>query len=599
MTIDQNPKLLALKEMGLLEIGTGLSARGSRTTEHRLSTHAPLWDYCKPSLAKALGKNGRTLFASLPRDTPPADITAQSKLGIFIGASNSSQLKHYLDQPDCIALIFEPDLEALSRFCKSIMTASLVSGGAFLFGGDFETLDHPLSHLLPKKMFDLGFPVFHIQDGIGEQFPDYVRQLIEQIEFFYYRFNIYPVRSALYSRSRPIRAITTHLFYDQQKHFYENIPSYLKGININHLEDSFKGATALVVLAGPGLEEKIDFIKRERKNCLLICVNSVLAPLLENGIQPDFALISDNTFDSSKTLAKLTDPVRTCLVGHCLSRLDHPIFPKHVIYGSWKEELFGERADLLTHGSVITTAYALALHLGCARTILVGAILAGTSPARPLAYAKGTLQAGTSEAPEESALSNKYPQLYPASNSRGETMYTTLNFRDVVLWLRDEIRTHDMAVINTNADSILWGPGIEVDEAIATERDFPVQEALQKIMSLQPDPVDRMAAIQYISDELVFWKKVLVKAAASSEAAKAGDLNPAIASLKEFDDDNVTYLTHRFEDFSNMKFHQWVFEGTKPKHQRHGLLYYLDHVRRMASEFIRTLENSLNKIETS
>ena len=590
--------LLVLEQMGCLERGKSVETdHVQRGHGHVLSAHNPVWSYCKSNLSEAFGKNGRKLFMPIDRQTPWEEIVAHSRLGVFIGATKSAELDRYAKHTGCLSFVFEPDMGVLGDFVSTQKPSQFAAEQCFFFGGSLETLRAPLSHLLPRTIFDLGFPVFYIQEGLREAFPEYVDRIVEQLEFLYYRYNIYPVRSALYSRSRPLRNITSGLFFDQQKHFYENIPRYLEGGNIRRLKDRFQGATALAVLAGPGLESRLEYIRRERRKSLLICVNSALAVLLEHGIEPDIAIISDNTDVSGASLKSLRAPLKTVLVGHCLSQLDTDAFSRHFLYGNWEEELFGERDDLLTHGSVLTTVYSLTRHLGCERLVLVSAILAGTGPWRPLAYAVGAPQSAAPGQAPEAQLINKYPQLYPARNSRGETMYTTLNFRDVAFWLLDELRGSPMEVINTAPDSILWGPGVRIDEAPDIPEGFPVQDVMDTVRAEAPDHVDRAALAAFLERETGFWTDVAAGAANGLAALGQGDMQPAMACLRTFDATNVTYLVHRFEDFNNTKFSARVFDSKNPAVQGEGLQCYLDHVRRMASLFLDKLQQTSSRVQ--
>ena len=73
----------------------------------------------------------------------------------------------------------------------------------------------------------------------------------------------------------------------------------------------------------------------------------------------------------------------TILVGHCLSDLGGDRFRQKYLFGSFLPQIFGERDNLRLHGSVISTAFSLARHLGCARCVLVGAQLASPDPWKP------------------------------------------------------------------------------------------------------------------------------------------------------------------------------------------------------------------------
>jgi hypothetical protein len=78
------------------------------------------------------------------------------------------------------------------------------------------------------------------------------------------------------------------------------------------------------------------------------------------------------------------------LVGDVRSELGGDTFPNKYIFGSYRPELFGTRPSLRLHGSVITTAFSLARHMGCSRCVLVGAQLCSDNP-WIMSYSKGSI----------------------------------------------------------------------------------------------------------------------------------------------------------------------------------------------------------------
>lgn len=72
------------------------------------------------------------------------------------------------------------------------------------------------------------------------------------------------------------------------------------------VKDKFKSSEWLVVVAGPSLDDKIEYIKSQVGKAKIICASTVYKKLLANGITPDFVCVCDpqprtfNHFDGAK-----------------------------------------------------------------------------------------------------------------------------------------------------------------------------------------------------------------------------------------------------------------------------------------------------------
>ena len=63
--------------------------------------------------------------------------------------------------------------------------------------------------------------------------------------------------------------------------------------NLDLLKDTFKGKPAVVVAAGPSLDQTLPDLKATRGQAVIIAADSALAPLLKAGIMPDFVTTID------------------------------------------------------------------------------------------------------------------------------------------------------------------------------------------------------------------------------------------------------------------------------------------------------------------
>lgn len=167
--------------------------------------------------------------------------------------------------------------------------------------------------------------------------------------------------------------------------------------DVADLAGHLRGLPALVVAAGPSLDRNLTDIARYRDRAVVIAVDTALRPLLAAGIAPDIAVAVDPGDSNARHLVDLPQCPSTTLVTEgslapeaiatFRDRLfvfrvsDHHPWP-------WLRSQGLDRGRLRAWGSVLTTAFDLALHLGCDPVVCAGADLAFTD-GRP--YARGTV----------------------------------------------------------------------------------------------------------------------------------------------------------------------------------------------------------------
>ncbi len=74
-----------------------------------------------------------------------------------------------------------------------------------------------------------------------------------------------------------------------------------QSINLKHYKDQFQGETAILVAAGPSLQENMSFIRRMARFSHIFAVGPAIRPLLKNGIKPDYALSIDSSDTNYQT----------------------------------------------------------------------------------------------------------------------------------------------------------------------------------------------------------------------------------------------------------------------------------------------------------
>lgn len=154
---------------------------------------------------------------------------------------------------------------------------------------------------------------------------------------------------------------------------------------LSDLENKFIGQTALIIAAGPSLNENIEKIKANRDKYVIFAVNKVLRVLEANGITPDFAVC----LDASGISATLTGLEDYCSKIACISDLKSDLslltknFKKHFLTFSDNDLVVKKLANYNKFiktaeygGSATTMALVAANQLGFSKIIFAGLDLA-------------------------------------------------------------------------------------------------------------------------------------------------------------------------------------------------------------------------------
>ena len=149
---------------------------------------------------------------------------------------------------------------------------------------------------------------------------------------------------------------------------------------LSDLKNKFSGQTALILAAGPSLNEQVEIIKANRDKFVIFAVNKVLRFLENNGIVPDFTVCLDAS-QINDTLTGLED---ICAKTNCIMDIksDSVLFTKNFkrIFLSFSEndmvvKKLASYNDIQTYESGGTaTAFALtsAIELGFSKIIFAG-----------------------------------------------------------------------------------------------------------------------------------------------------------------------------------------------------------------------------------
>ncbi|MDD3311674.1 6-hydroxymethylpterin diphosphokinase MptE-like protein [Pseudodesulfovibrio sp.] len=586
----ENNKIAALVEIGILCRGEDVPVADGGSPDpgpHAYSGHNQFCRYESPHYQFPYGDSKPPAFVLFKPDTTMAEALGRTRLFVFLGAADSPEFRAAMAQRDALVFLFEADDRALEAFLETAGLPRLNREGFFLFTGDPRSFNPALMDMLPSPLFKRGTPAFFLTERIRRDYGEWADGVIEYMEILHYRHAVYPLSGQFLARSHPLRDIKRSYIFDQVAHAFDNVPAFLRFPELSRLRNRMRGGSAILVAAGPDLATRLDYIRANRDRAVVIAVNNALKPLAEAGIHPHMAVINDVSLIAGKVFSHIPRMPETILVAQCLCDLGDDRFVQKFLFDDYLPDVFGHRGKLRLHGSVISTAFSLAEYLGCARTVLVGAQLCSNNP-WGLNYVQGTVKDAPISA--ERPLINRHPQLCPVTTPFGETLYTTLNFRDAALWLAEVVRLSGMACVNTSRQSILYGRGIEYDEAPALEP-WDVDAAHAALFRVGPTCRNFAGAADFLRREAGLWRNVRQVSEHLLQESGPVFVAKGMAILGQMDRTNISYMLQRFEEFYNRRFHRWCFEGDGSKRE-YGLRYYFEYVERMSRNLLERLAKS-------
>ena len=278
-----------------------------------------------------------------------------------------------------------------------------------------------------------------------------------------------------------------------------NLPALTVEGDVASLVGAGTGRPAVVVAAGPTLDANLPDLIAGRERVLLIAVDTALRPLLAAGIHPDVVVAVDPSEANASHLVDLPECPNTVLVAEgsldpeavrqfagrtCFFRVaDHHPWP-------WLRGHGLDRRQLRAWGSVLTTAFDLALTMGCDPIIFAGADLAFTGD-RP--YARGTTfeeewrRAEAWGCSIEESWAQRlaaWPETFEGG-ANGTLVRTAPHLRSFRDWLVTEAgKASGRTVVNATGAGILVGEGV---------RQSTLAHALQDLRPLGQDMPEAIA----------------------------------------------------------------------------------------------------------
>jgi SAM-dependent methyltransferase len=254
-----------------------------------------------------------------------------------------------------------------------------------------------------------------------------------------------------------------------------NLPFIAAEADAAALSDLLTGVPAIVIGAGPSLDDNLPALLNLQDRAVLIAVDTAVRPLLAAGIHPHLVVSVDPSEQNARHLNDLRDVRGLWFVGE--ASLTPGVFPQFAsrtfIYKvsnhepwPWLAEHGADRAKLQTWGSVLTTAFDVALKAGCHPIVFAGADLAYTDG---LQYCRNTVyEPDWSPFPtnaERAAEFARHLQTKPHvahPDIRGREVTTAPHFIQFRDWIVAQAgSTAGLRVLNGTGAGILHGGGVE------------------------------------------------------------------------------------------------------------------------------------------
>lgn len=231
---------------------------------------------------------------------------------------------------------------------------------------------------------------------------------------------------------------------------------------LSDLKDKFTGQTALILAAGPSLNDDIEKIKANRDKFVIFAVNKVLRVLAKNGITPDFTVCLDaSQIDSTFAGIEEICPKTNCIMD---IKSDSVLFTKNFkrIFVSFSEndmvvKKLSDYNDIKTmEGGGTATSFALvsAIEMGFSKIIFAGLDMAFKGD---VAYSTGETVNKVSE--NEIAVGKTQKKIVKVKSVTGELINTREDYAAFIQHFEALIKDLDFSEIynTTNFGAYIEG----------------------------------------------------------------------------------------------------------------------------------------------
>jgi len=221
---------------------------------------------------------------------------------IFIGMGLGYSQKLAFEQREDIfrMIILEPSLDMFCLALKYVDLRPLIQADkVFIFAGDIDWDD--FNTTISNKKIETDFLISD-DPALFDWNPDLYKGVKNK---------------AHTCASRVISGFGTLNQFGEQlfKNRIANLTLFRESNPVDVLKGAFSGKPAVLVSAGPSLEKSMELLKKAVGHCVMIAVDSAVAPLLQNGITPDIVTTLDfRNLNSEKLSPDIIGPSDFSLV---------------------------------------------------------------------------------------------------------------------------------------------------------------------------------------------------------------------------------------------------------------------------------------------
>ena len=296
----------------------------------------------------------------------------------------------------------------------------------------------------------------------------------------------------------------------------QNVARLARSSSVDALVGRYPRVPVVLAAAGPSLNRNIEELRPFRDRVVLVAVDTALKPLLAAGVAPDFVVALDPSDANARHLTGITVPDTTSLVAEAsIAPSSFVAFGERVFMfrvaehapWPWLRRVGIDRGKLRAWGSVVTSAFDLALRMGGDPIVCIGTDLAYSGGQL---YARGTtyeedwrMTAGPDRPVEwvwETVIAQRGELVRGIDGIEVPTAKGLIAFRE---WLLEESKRPGMPrLVNATGAGILFGGKFEQQslKEAGLESYGPVSAAAAKSaadpkrpsLPLQTeDPIDR------------------------------------------------------------------------------------------------------------
>lgn len=226
------------------------------------------------------------------------DDIGSTKHILFVGSGLGYHIQKFIEQhPTMKFSIYEPNEEVLVSYLsnRKLTDLPLSNLGTIFTGSDKSKLHQEIAALLQSSNSQLHIYTLPVYESL---YDDQIKVIMQK---------------ALASLKDQQSLLVTNLAFQKRwtVNSIKNFPTVLKTPNILHDIDRlvFEGKPAIMVAAGPSLNEEFENLRYIKENGLayIFSVGSAINALIEHGVYPDAACAYDPSAGQFKVLQKIKD----------------------------------------------------------------------------------------------------------------------------------------------------------------------------------------------------------------------------------------------------------------------------------------------------